>query len=80
MVTNSFENRDFMQPMKRLNIHSRVRVLTTFFSFDFLRGGSGDSLFFIVPIKFPSGSPIVPQDINQLHLNFIPNCLQLPQI
>jgi hypothetical protein len=81
MVTNSFENRDFMRPMKRLSMHSRVRVLNTIFSFDFLRGGSGDSLFFLL---FPSSSHQVPQLFPRIltngHLNFIPDCLQLPQI
>ncbi len=63
MVTNSFENRNFMLRMGRLSMHSKF---LEFFSFKFLVGGGGArgggffSFFlcsFQVPNVFPMGVP-----------------------
>jgi hypothetical protein len=66
MVTNSFCNRNFMQHMRRLSMHSRglsIHLLGFW-------GGERDFLFFVfsqcVLIRFPQQS--------QWHLNFIPFC------
>jgi hypothetical protein len=67
MVTNSFGNSNFMQPMGRLSIHS---MCLDFFLLSF-RGGGGRFFFFFsffhcsqhvlqVPNGFPSGSQYVP--------------------
>jgi hypothetical protein len=62
MVTNSFGNKNFMQPMGRLSMHSKV----FFFPFEVLGGWGGwgfFSFFFCslqVPNGFPSGSQIAP--------------------
>ncbi len=58
MVTNSFGNRNFMQPMGRLSMRSKC---LDFFSFKFL--GRGRIFFFhfsFVPNMFPMGSHHVP--------------------
>jgi hypothetical protein len=64
MVTNSFGNRTFMQPMGRLSMHSKC---LDFFSFKFWVSGGrwgGFFSFFLssqhVLVKFPSGSQYVP--------------------
>jgi hypothetical protein len=66
MVTNNFENRNLMQPMGRLSMHSKC------FDFIFLilgeggRGGWGKDFFSFflcsqhVPFKFPTCSHQVP--------------------
>jgi hypothetical protein len=59
MVTNSFGERNFMQPMGRLSMNSKCIV---FFSFK-VWGGGGRRIFSFylcsqhVPFKFPLGSP-----------------------
>jgi len=60
MVMNSFENKNFMQPMGRLSMHSKCLN----FAFKFWVGGGEDffSFFFCsqhVPFKFPICSPMV---------------------
>ncbi len=65
MVTNSFGDRTFMQPMGRLSMHSKC---LDFFSFKFWvgagAGGKGFFSFFLcsqnVLIKFPMSSHQVP--------------------
>jgi hypothetical protein len=65
MVTNSFGNRNSMQPMGRLSMHSKC---LDFFAFKFGGGGGGVGKgffsFFLrsqhVPNGFPSGSQYVP--------------------
>ncbi len=66
MVTDSFGNRNFMQPMGRLSMHSKC---LDFFSFKFWVGAAGGvgegffSFFFYsqhVPFKFPTYSHQVP--------------------
>jgi hypothetical protein len=61
-VTNSFGNRNFMQPMGRLSMHSQSALIF------FLSGFGGEGGFFSfsiwsqhVPLKFPMGSQYVPQ-------------------
>jgi hypothetical protein len=54
MVMNSFGNRNFMQPMGRLSMHSKC---LDFFLFKFWIGG--EDFFFIFPL-FPMGSHQVP--------------------
>jgi len=56
MVMNSFRNRIFMQPMRRL---SRSAKCLHLFSFNFLGGGRGGGFFFIFPL-FPTCSLRVP--------------------
>jgi hypothetical protein len=59
MVMNSFGNRNFMQPMGRLSMHSKC---PDFFSFKFWGGGEEDFFhFFFVPNMFPSGYHQVPK-------------------
>jgi len=57
MVTDSFGNRNFMQPMGRLSMHSKRLDF-------FLGGGWKREDFFLcsqhVPFKFPMGSQSVP--------------------
>jgi len=66
MVTNSFGNRNFMQPMGRLSMHSKC---LDFFAFKFGQGWGGRYFFIFpsfpicslqVPNGFPSGSQYVP--------------------
>jgi hypothetical protein len=58
MVTNSFGNRNFMQPMGRLSMHSNC---LDFFAFKFWGGGRGGGVgcFFFFP-SFPTCSLQVP--------------------
>ncbi len=73
MVTNCFGNRNFMQLMGRLHMHSKCLA---FFSFNL---GVGGRIFFIFPLfptcsfqvpnGFPSGSQYVP---------YVPKFLPLP--
>jgi hypothetical protein len=65
MVTNSFGNRNFMQPMGRLIMHSKCLDFSFLLSFE--KGGRGLRGFFSfflcsqhVPFKFPMGSQYVP--------------------
>ncbi len=64
MVTNSFGNRNFMQPMGRLSMHSTC--LDFIFLLSFEKGGEGRGFFSFflcsqhVPFKFPMGSHQVP--------------------
>ncbi len=61
MVTNSFGNRNFMQPMGRLNMHSKYLDFVLFFKVLGVRQGE-DYFFFhfsFVPFKFPMCSPRV---------------------
>jgi hypothetical protein len=55
MVTNSFGNKNFMQPIGRLSMHSKC---LDFFSFKFWGGGEGGRRIFFhfsfVPNIFPS--------------------------
>jgi hypothetical protein len=55
MVTNNFENKNLMQPMGRLSMHSKC---LDFFSFKFwlgvARGGGGRIFFFF--LLFPTCS------------------------
>jgi hypothetical protein len=54
MVTNSFNNRIFMQPMRRLSRYSKC---LHFFSFNFFGGRWRIFIFFpFVPNMFPSSS------------------------
>jgi hypothetical protein len=67
MVRNGFVNRNFMQPMGRLSMHSKCLDL---FSFKFWVAELGGRIFFIFPLfptcsfqvlnEFPSGSQYVP--------------------
>jgi hypothetical protein len=64
MVTNSFGNKTFMQPMRRLSMHSKC---LDFFSLKFWVGvGKVGRIFLIFPLfltcshKFPMGSQYVP--------------------
>jgi hypothetical protein len=65
MVMNSFGNRNFMQSMEKLSMHSKCLDL---FSFKFWVGGGEDFFHFPllaicslqVPNGFPSGSQCVP--------------------
>jgi len=56
MVMNSFGNKNFMQPMGRLSMHSKC---LDFFSFRFRGGRGGGGIFFILPL-FPTCSLQVP--------------------
>jgi len=72
MVMNSFGNRNFMQPMGRLNMHSKCLVffLKVFF------GGGGGRIFFLftfVPNMFLSSSHQVP-NVFPLAPRFNPIC------
>ncbi len=77
MVTNSFGNRNFMQPMGRLSMHSKCLVFFLILKFC-VRGGGG--IFFIfplfstcsqwVPIRFSIYVPKVPK-VFPKHLAFI---------
>ncbi len=61
MVTNNFGNRNFMQPMGRLNMHSKYLDFVLFFKVLGVRQGE-DYFFFhfsFVPFKFPMCSPRV---------------------
>jgi hypothetical protein len=60
MVTNSFGNRNFMQSMGRLSIHSKC---LEFFLKKFWVGGWGGGDFFLF-LLFPSGSHYVPYVLN----------------
>jgi hypothetical protein len=83
MVTNSFGNRNFMQPMARLSMHSKC---LDFFSFKFWVGvgGRGQKDFFSfflcslqVPYGFPVGSQCsqcVPQRVFPIAPRFNPIC------
>ncbi len=64
MVPNSFGNRNFMQPMGRLSMHSKC---LDFFSFKFAWGGGGGGGFFLYFIF----SQFVPQGFSQKHLALI---------
>jgi hypothetical protein len=63
MVTNSFGNRNFMQPIGRLSMHSKCLAL---FSFKFWVWGEGRMFSFFLcsqhvpPLKFSMGSHQVP--------------------
>jgi hypothetical protein len=59
MVMNSFGNRNFMQPMGRLNMHSKC---PSFLSFEFWvgRGGGNFFHFSFIPNMFPLSSQYVP--------------------
>ncbi len=65
---NSFGNRNFMQPMGRLCMHSKCLVL---FSFEFW--GEEFFHFSLVPNMFPSSSQWVPQVLIR-----VPNSTFLP--
>ncbi len=58
MVMNSFGNRNLMQPMGRLNMHSKC---LDFFllNFGWGRQGGGGRIFFFFPL-FPLSSQLVP--------------------
>ncbi len=57
MVTNSFGNKNFMQPMGRLSMHSKCLDI---FPFKFWVCGGGFFFHFsFVPFKFPMCSPRV---------------------
>jgi hypothetical protein len=58
MLTNSFGNRNFTQPMGRLSMHSKC--LDLFFLSFGARGGEDFFHFSFVPNKFPSSSQWVP--------------------
>jgi hypothetical protein len=66
MVTNSFGNRNFMEPMRRLNMHSKYLDFIFLQNFGWGAGGQavGGLFFFIffsfVPCKFSMGSHHVP--------------------
>ncbi len=47
MVTNGFGNRNFIQPMGRLSMHTKCLDLFFLLSFGF--GGRGGGIFFIFP-------------------------------
>ncbi len=67
MVTNSFGNRNFMQPTGRLSMHSKC---LDFFSFKFWgRGVEGFFSFSFAPFKFP----VVPN----MFPNGVPNSTSL---
>ncbi len=79
MVTNSFGNRNFMQPMGRLSMHSNALI---FFILSFGWEGGGFFQFSFVPKMFPSSSQwvllgfqYVPQGCSQQHLARIPYAL-----
>jgi hypothetical protein len=57
MVTNSFGNRNFMQPMGRLSMHSTC--LDFIFLLSFEKEGEGERIFFNFPL-FPTCSLQVP--------------------
>jgi len=64
MVTNSFGNRNFMQPMGRLSMHSTCLDFSFLLSFEKGVGARRFFSFFLcsqhVPFKFPMGSQYVP--------------------
>ncbi len=69
MVPNSFGNRNFMQPMGRLSMHSKC---LDFFSFKFAWGGGGGGVFFF----FLFFSNVFPSFFTKKHLfyiSFVPN-------
>jgi hypothetical protein len=74
MVTDSFGNRIFMQPMGRLSMHSKC--LDFFLSGGGGAGGRGRIFSFtnMFPIR-SLGSPCVPQGCSQYHLALIPYLL-----
>ncbi len=79
MVTNSFGNRNFLQPMGRRSMHSKCLVFF-FFSFKFwVRWGGGVGMtkmifchFSFVPNMFPSSSPMGSQ-----YIPLVPNVFPL---
>jgi hypothetical protein len=78
MVTNGFGNRNFMQPMGRLSIHSKC--LDFFFKNILGGGGAGDFfLFSFVPNMFPSSSQWVPIRFSKFPLGSqcVPNSTSL---
>jgi hypothetical protein len=50
MVTNRLEKRNFMQPMGRLNMHSKCLDIYIF-SFKFWVGGGSENFFFFFPLR-----------------------------
>jgi len=58
MVRNSFGNRNFVQPMARLSMHSKC---LDYFSFKFWAGGEGGEGIFFIFSFFPTCSIQVPQ-------------------
>jgi hypothetical protein len=68
MVTNGFGNRNFIQPMGRLSMHTKCLDLFFLLSFGFGGRGGGFFSFFLlfpvcsfeVPSGFSSGSQYVP--------------------
>jgi hypothetical protein len=76
MVTNSFGNKSFVQPMRRrLNIHSRGLQF-----FSFWRGREGIFLVsFYIPNVLPSCSHVIPQ-VPKLFLNMFPIAPQVYDI
>ncbi len=60
MVTNNFGNRNFMQPMGMLTMHSKCLDFIFFLNFGGRGEGGGFFLFSFVPITFPSSSHWVP--------------------
>jgi hypothetical protein len=63
MVTNNFENRNCMQPMGKLSMHSKCLDFSSFKLEG--GGGGGERIFFSyaqhVPFQVPNGFPSVPQ-------------------
>jgi hypothetical protein len=69
MVTNNFENKNFMQLMGRLNVHLKC---LDFFSFKFWEGRRIFFHFSFVPNMFPSSSQYVSHVLNVFHKG-VPN-------
>jgi hypothetical protein len=80
MVTNSFGNRNFMQPMRRLNMHSKYLDLFFYKILGGAHAGGGGlfSFFFLCSLQvlngFPSGSQCVPQWVFPIAPRFSPIC------
>jgi hypothetical protein len=81
MVTDRLGNRNFMQPMRRLQ-GAKFALLSFFWGRG--QGGQGCILFPQVPNMFPSGSKNAHQVVNMFHKTFpttlhlfIPFCLAM---
>jgi len=69
MVTNSFGNRNFMQPMGRLSMHSKCLDFIFLFKFWLVGGGGGRGIFSYFPL-FPKCSHQVPNGFHQVPNGF----------
>lgn len=70
MVTNSFGNKNFRQPMRGLRTHSRVPIFLPLFIFGGLGCQGREFLFLSCSQCVPKGISSGSSECSQLHLNF----------